>query len=76
MEQISSDKSFADHRIPSFAQPGERRSRGVPQPSRSVSQIDDGRAVGAPQMFDHKRQLAAISQGGAILALLPRHSRP
>ena len=33
------------------------------QPSRSLSQIDDGRAVGAPQKFDHQRQFAAVSRG-------------
>ena len=40
------------------------RPRRVRQPSRSLSQIDDGRAVGAPQKFDHLRQLAAILRGG------------
>jgi len=33
-------------------------------PSRSLSQIDDGRAVGAPQKFDHQRQLAVVSRSG------------
>src|ERR1700683_4312351 len=33
-------------------------------PPFSLSQIDDGRAVGALQMFDHQRQLAAVSRGG------------
>jgi hypothetical protein len=36
----------------------------VRQPSAGVTQIDDGRAVGALQMFDHQRQLAALSRGG------------
>jgi hypothetical protein len=34
------------------------------QPSRSLSQIDDSRAVGALQMFDHQRQLAIVSRDG------------
>ena len=82
---ISSADPFADHGIPSFAQPGERRPRRVRQPSRSLSQIEDGRAVGAPQKFDHHRQLAAVSRGhpgrvaafvrtGAILRLRLRAS--
>jgi len=45
----------AAHGIPSFAQPAGRRPRRVRQPSRSLSQIDDGRAVGAPQKVDHQR---------------------
>jgi hypothetical protein len=44
--------------------PVSAAQRRVRQPSRSLSQIDDGRAVGALQMFDHQRQLAAVSRGG------------
>src|ERR1700678_344381 len=33
-------------------------------PPFSLSQIDDGRTVGALQMFDHQRQLAAFSRDG------------
>ena len=49
--------------LPSLSQPGERRPRRVWQPSRSLGQVDDARAVGAPQKFDHQRQLAAVSRG-------------
>jgi len=64
VDRTSSADPFADHGIPSFAQPSERRPRRVREPSRSLGQIDDRRAVGALQMFDHQRQLAAIARSG------------
>src|ERR1700733_3088991 len=59
----STGKAGRISRLP-IAQPGERRPRRVRQPSRCLSQIDDCRPVGAPQNFDHQRQLAAVSRGG------------
>ena len=46
VDRVSCVDPFADHGIPSFAQSGERGPRRVRQPSRSLGQIDDARAVG------------------------------
>ena len=63
VDRVSCADPFADHGIPSFAQSGERGPRRVRQPSRSLGQIDDARAVGSPQQVDHQRQLAAVPRG-------------
>ena len=49
VDEIASADPFADHGIPAFAQPSERRPRRVRQPSRCLRQINNGRAVGALQ---------------------------
>jgi hypothetical protein len=63
VDRVSCADPLADHGIPSFAQSGERRPRCVRQPSCSLGQMDDARAVGSPQQVDHQRQLAAVSRG-------------
>jgi hypothetical protein len=57
---------LVDHGIPSLAQSGQRRPHRVRQPSRSLAQIDYGRAVGSPHEVDHQRQLAAVSRGARM----------
>ena len=73
VDRVSCADPFADHGIPSFAQSGERRPRRVRQPSRSLGQIDDGRAVGSPQQVDHQRQLAAVARGDRMRLVDRRH---
>ena len=60
IDRISSADPFADHGIPSFAQPGERRSRRC-EPSRCFGQVEDGRAVRPLQQIDDLRPIAAFS---------------
>jgi hypothetical protein len=52
---------FADDSISALAQPSERRSDRVRQPSRCFGQVWDGRAIGSPHQANHPRQLAAGS---------------
>ena len=66
VDGTSSADPFAGHGISALAQPGERRPRGVRQPSRSPGQIDDGRAIRPPQQDNHPRQLATVSRGARL----------
>ena len=59
---------LADDSISALAQPSERRSRRVRQPSRCFGQDWDGRAIGPLQQVDRQRQLAARS-GRKLLSL-------
>jgi hypothetical protein len=70
IDGISNAGSFPDDGIAPLAQSGERRPRGVRQPSRRLGQLEDGRAIEPSKQVDHPRQLASFPGDARLIVFV------